>query len=211
MSKQEDSEGVMLFNGKNLDGWKGDFKVWSVEDGCIVGRNTDEYKVMQNTFLIHEHEYSNFEFTFQYKIIGGNSGVQYRAKVLDEKLFVVGGYQADIEAGISYSGILYEEKGRGIMANRGERVVISEHGEKEITKFSNSEDVQNKIRQEAWNDYKIIARGNHLQHFINNTKTIDVTDNEAGKKASSGIVALQVHSGSNMTVYFKNLKIRTYN
>ena len=126
------SETIMLFNGKNLENWKGDTNVWSVEEGCIIGKTTDDYQIKQNTFLTYKNEFSNFELTFQYKIIGGNSGVQYRAKVLDEQAFVIGGYQADMEAGINYSGILYEEKGRGIMANRGEQVTILENGKKEV-------------------------------------------------------------------------------
>ena len=202
------SKEVILFNGENLDKWKGDSKVWSVEDACIVGKTTDEYKIDQNTFLIYEDAFSDFELTFQYKIIGGNSGVQYRSKVIDEIKFVVGGYQADMEAGINYSGILYEEKGRGIMANRGEKVVVLENGEKEITKFTSSEAIQGKIHNESWNDYKIVANKNHLQHFINSTKTVDVIDNETNKNSNSGIIALQVHAGPNMTVYYKNLVIK---
>ena len=202
------AEDIILFNGKNLDNWKGDSKVWSVENGCIVGKTTEEYTIAQNTFLIYENEFANFELTFQYKIIGGNSGVQYRAKVLDENQFIVGGYQADMEAGINYSGILYEEKGRGIIANRGEQVIVLENGEKEITKFTTSETIQGKIHSEAWNDYKIVANKNQLQHFINNTKTVDVTDEEVSKSADSGVIALQVHTGPNMTVYYKNLAIK---
>ncbi len=201
-------EEIILFNGENLDHWKGDPKVWSVENGCIVGKTTDEYTIAQNTFLIYENEFENFELTFQYKIIGGNSGVQYRAKVLDENQFIVGGYQADMEAGINYSGILYEEKGRGIIANRGEQVIVLENGEKEVTKFTTSEIIQSKIHNEAWNDYKIVANKNQLQHFINNTKTVDVIDEDVSKSSDSGVIALQVHAGPNMMVYYKNLAIK---
>lgn len=207
-SNSKKPEEVILFNGENLENWSGDSNVWSVKDGCIVGKTTDEYKIDQNTFLIYKDEFSNFELTFQYKIIGGNSGVQYRAKVLEEQTFVVGGYQADMEAGINYSGILYEEKGRGIIAKRGEQVTVLENGKKEISTFTTSEMVQSKIKNEAWNDYKIVAKGNHLQHFINNTKTIDVIDKETGKNSDSGVIALQVHTGPNMTVYYKNLTLK---
>ena len=202
------SETIMLFNGKNLENWKGDTNVWSVEEGCIIGKTTDDYQIKQNTFLTYKNEFSNFELTFQYKIIGGNSGVQYRAKVLDEQAFVIGGYQADMEAGINYSGILYEEKGRGIMANRGEQVTVLENGKKEISTFTTSEAIQSKIHNEAWNDYKIVANGNHLQHFINNTKTIDVIDKEVSKSSNSGVIALQVHAGPNMKVYYKNMVLK---
>lgn len=204
----ESSGGIPLFNGKNLDKWRGDAQVWSVEDGCIVGRTTDNYVIKKNTFLIYNTPFSDFELTLSYKIIGGNSGIQYRAKVLDESTFVVGGYQGDMEAGIQHSGILYEEKGRGIIAKRGEQVLVDESGNKAITQFANSEEIQKSIHPEEWNTYRIIADGNHLQHFINGVKTIDVIDNEVNKRATSGIIAFQVHKGPNMSVYYKDISLK---
>ena len=188
--------------------WRGSSNIWSVQDGCIVGRTTDENKIEKNTFLIYEKPFSDFELTFQYKIIGGNSGVQYRAKVLDEEAFIVGGYQADMEAGINHSGILYEEKGRGILAKRVQEVTIGEDGEMQVTEFAKSEDIQAKIKQEQWNSYRVVANGEHLQHFINENKTIDVIDKQPGKRASSGIIALQVHAGPDMVVYYKDIMIK---
>ncbi|MEQ9290234.1 MAG: DUF1080 domain-containing protein [Cyclobacteriaceae bacterium] len=202
-----EAEVVSLFNGKDLNKWRGDLRIWSVEDGCIVGQTTPENQIEQNTFLIYQVPFSDFELTFKYKIIGGNSGVQYRAKVLDEQQFVVGGYQADMEAGINHSGILYEEKGRGILAKRGEEVAIGADGKKDINQFAESKDIQAKINMEQWNDYRIVAVGERLQHFINGNKTIDVTDKETGKRADSGIFALQVHKGPDMKVFFKDLKL----
>lgn len=119
------AEDKNLFNGKDLTGWKGlDF--WSVKDGTITGQTTAEHPTKGNTFLVWEGEVADFELTFQYKIVGGNSGVQYRSKLVDAKGFVIAGYQGDFEAGKTYSGILYEEKGRGILAKRGEKVVVKE-------------------------------------------------------------------------------------
>lgn len=202
------SDKVMMFNGENLDGWKGDSSIWSVEEGCIIGRTTSDKPIEQNTFLIYNSPVSDFEMRFQYKIIGGNSGVQYRAKVLDQEKFVVAGYQADMESGNNYSGILYEEKGRGILALRGEQVRIDSIGIKTVTKFANSEAVESIIRKEQWNSYRILANGNHLQHFINGVKSVDVVDEEEEKKASSGIIALQVHAGPEMIVYYKDLQLK---
>jgi len=211
MAKEKiDSKTISLFNGKNLDNWRGDARVWSVEEGSIVGRTTDEVKIDKNTFLIHESTFSDFELSLKYKIVGGNSGIQYRAKVLDEDDFVVGGYQADMEAGIQYSGILYEEKGRGIMALRGEQVVINENGEKEVEHFEKDENIQAIINQDQWNNYRIVVKGNHLQHFINSIKTIDVIDSEIAKKSDRGIIALQVHKGPNMVVHYKDLIVKPF-
>jgi hypothetical protein len=204
----DSSRVVFLFNEKNLDKWRGDSRIWSVEEGCIVGRTTDENKIKKNTFLIYDTPYSDFELTFSYKLTGGNSGVQYRAKVMDEETFVVGGYQGDMEAGDQYSGILYEEKGRGILAKRGEQVLVDESGNKAITQFADSQEIQKSILKEDWNTYRIVANGNHLIHYINGQKTIDVMDKEIDKRASSGIIALQVHRGPNMSVYYKDIRLK---
>ena len=207
------AEDKNLFNGKDLTGWKGlDF--WSVEDGVITGRTTKEKPTKGNTFLVWQGgEVGDFEFTFKYKIVGGNSGVQYRSKVVDEKAFVVSGYQADFEAGKTYSGILYEEKGRGILAQRGQKTVIKD-GEKpgkakvEVTgEVGKSAEIQAKIKAEDWNEYRIVAQGGHLQHFINGVQTVDVTDQTA-VGAKKGILALQLHAGPAMVVQFKDLVLK---
>ena len=207
------AEDKNLFNGKDLTGWKGlDF--WSVEDGCITGRTTKEKPTKGNTFLVWQGgEVGDFEFTFKYKIVGGNSGVQYRSKVVDEKAFVVSGYQADFEAGKTYSGILYEEKGRGILAQRGQKTVIKD-GEKpgkakvEVTgEVGKSAEIQAKIKAEDWNEYRIVAQGGNLQHFINGVQTVDVTDQTA-VGAKKGILALQLHAGPAMVVQFKDLVLK---
>ena len=205
---QKGSKAEKIFNGKDLSHWRGDSRVWSVENGCIKGETTDKVVIKQNTFLIYDKPVSDFELTFKYKIIGGNSGVQYRARVIDEEKFIIGGYQADMEAGIQHSGILYEEKGRGIIAKRGEKVIISESGEKTVEKFISSEEVQAVINQDDWNIYRVVVKGNHLQHYINGQLTIDVIDNETEKLATSGVLALQVHAGPSMQVFYKKLKIK---
>ena len=206
------AEDKNLFNGKDLTGWKGlDF--WSVEDGCITGRTTKEKPTKGNTFLVYKDEVADFELTFKYKIIGGNSGVQYRSKLTDEKAFVVAGYQADFEAGKTYSGILYEEKGRGILAQRGQKTVIKEGAAPNKPKIEvagevgKSAEIQAKIKADDWNDYRIVAKGGHLQHFINGVQTVDVTD-ETAVGAKKGLLALQLHAGPAMVVQFKDIVLK---
>lgn len=211
------AEDKPLFNGKDLAGWEGNPKLWAVEDGAITGTTTAENPTKGNTFLIwKDGEPSDFTLTLKFKMTPGdakkftNSGIQYRSHVVDAENFVVGGYQADFEYGDTYSGILYEEKGRGILAKRGQKVVIAQ-GETpakpkiEVTgETGKSEEIQAAIDKDGWNDYRIVAEGNHVQHFINGKLTVDVTDNtaEAPKK---GVIALQLHAGPPMKVQFKDL------
>ncbi len=72
-----------LFNGKDLSGWDGDPKFWSVRDGAITGQTTEQNKTAGNTFLIwRDGNVDNFELRLSFKIVGGNSGIQYRSKDL---------------------------------------------------------------------------------------------------------------------------------
>jgi hypothetical protein len=218
----EEKKFEKIFNGKDLSGWEGLPQFWSVQDGAITGQTDDDNVVDPNTFIVWQGgEVADFVLLLKFKIVGNNddgwanSGIQYRAKVLDAAKFSVGGYQADFEAGTKYSGILYEERGRGILALRGQKVEvhpIPEGKKKPEIKVKgsvgDSDEIQAAIKQGDWNDYRIVARGNRLMHFINGKKTVDVTDLDAEKAAKSGILALQLHKGKNMTVQFKNIRLR---
>ena len=197
-----------LFNGNDLSGWEGNPKFWSVRDGAITGQTTVENPTQGNTFLIwKEGTLEDFELRLSYRIVGGNSGIQYRSKHLGN--WVVGGYQADIEAGKTYSGILYEEKGRGVLAKRGEKTVVDAAGKVRVTgAVGDPAALQAAIKPEDWNDYAIVAQGNHLVHKINGRVTADVTDEQPDKRAMSGILALQLHAGPPMTVQFKEIRLK---
>ena len=69
-------------------------------------------------------------------------------------------------------------------------------------------EIQAQIKHEEWNEYVVIAKGNHLQHFINGVPTVDVIDEHETKAAKSGVLALQIHTGPPMTVQFKNLRLK---
>src|SRR5262245_14271444 len=209
-----------LFNGRDLTGWAGRPEHWSVEDGAIVGRTTPEKPARGNNFLIAKNSDKNllvddFELRFSYKIsVSGNSGIQYRS--IERDNYVVAGYQADFDGAQRFSGILYDEAGgaggRGIMAMRGEKVLWNAEGKKEVTgRVADAEKIQAAIKNDDWNDYVVIVRGNHLQHFINGVPTVDVIDDTDAKRLTSGILALQIHAGPPMTVWFKNIRIKPLN
>jgi hypothetical protein len=197
-----------IFNEKDLSGWEGDPKTWSVEEGAIVGRTTADAPIKNNTFLIwKDGELGDFRLTLEYRIEGGNSGVQYRSKVVDPEKWIVGGYQADIDSKPVYTGILYDERGRGILANRGERVTIGRDGKPMATRFADANELLKSVRSDGWNEYVIEARGPHLRHTINGKLMSETTDNDAEKSVASGILALQVHQGPPMTVRFRKFRL----
>lgn len=213
----QDGDFKSLFNGKDLTGWDGSPDLWSVRDGAITGETTKEKPAKENTFLIWTNGVvADFELHCKFKLVAGdpsgfaNSGIQYRSRVVKPSYWVVAGYQADMENGKTYSGILYEEKARGILANRGEKVIVRANGKKEVVGSVGSADkIEAAIKKGDWNDYVVIAKGNHLTHQINGMLTIDVTDEQESQAAKSGILALQLHAGTAMRAQFKDIQIKS--
>ncbi|HTG45459.1 MAG TPA: DUF1080 domain-containing protein, partial [Verrucomicrobiae bacterium] len=203
-----DGEFKSIFNGKDLAGWEGNPKFWSVKDGAITGQTTAENPTSHNTFLIwRDGKVDDFDLKLKFKIVGGNSGIQYRSKESPD--WVIGGYQADFEAGETYSGILYEERGRGILAQRGQKTVVRDNGKPEVTgSVGDSKEIQAAIKKEDWNEYTISARGYHFIHKINGMTTVDVTDEDKEHRVASGLLAFQVHAGPPMMVQFKDVQIK---
>ncbi|HEY2883503.1 MAG TPA: DUF1080 domain-containing protein, partial [Pirellulales bacterium] len=127
-----DADGfISLFNGKDLTYWEGYPGYWSVKDDAITGTETSDKSL--HTFLVlsaskaDPAKFANFEIHFSYRFTekgkGGNSGLQFRSKIVDEKTYKVGGYQADLDVNAQYDGGYYDEAGvaggRAIFAPRG--------------------------------------------------------------------------------------------
>ncbi len=204
-----------IFDGQSLKNWDGNPKFWRVEEGTLTGQTTAENPTPGNTFIIWRGgDVQDFELQLEYKIINGNSGIQYRSfEVEPEKeKWVVGGYQGDFEAGDTYSGILYGERFRGILANRGQKTELVRNDGKfdvnVIQTLGNSKEIQTKIKKEDWNRYSISAKGFHFVHKINDVVTADCTDNDSQERREKGIIALQLHAGPAMKVQFRNIRLK---
>jgi hypothetical protein len=195
-----------IFNGRDLTGWKGDKSLWKVEDGAITGTTSAEKPITENSFLVWEGELGDFELALKFRIKDGNSGIQFRSQSHGD--FKVGGYQADIDAGMRYMGILYDERGRGILAERGQKVTRGKDGKSEVVALElNDEKFKQGFKDGEWNTYVIRAEGNHITQTINGVTTVDFTDDEESARDASGILALQIHVGPPMKVQFKDLRL----
>ncbi|MDO7713956.1 MAG: DUF1080 domain-containing protein, partial [Pirellulales bacterium] len=76
-----------LFNGKDLTGWVGDSRLWSVRDGVIHGETTEKNPTSGTTFLIYKgpgdtpEEFEDFELRLSFRCNAtNNSGIQYRSE-----------------------------------------------------------------------------------------------------------------------------------
>lgn len=196
-----------LFNGKDLTGWDGDPKLWKVENGIVIGDNPAPEAMANNSFLIWRGgTVKDFELRATVRVIGdNNSGIQYRSRELKEVApWVITGYQCDIHPAIEHTGMTYEERGRGIFGLNGKNVLLDPDG----ALWQLSEHAPVKIDVSQWNEYTIIAKGNHLIHQINSQTTSELIDHDASKRAMEGLVAIQLHKGNANRVEIKELKIK---
>src|SRR6266550_1752206 len=182
-----------LWNGKDLSQWQGSRDFWSVRDGAITGRTTAAHPASGNTFLVWKGgSVENFELRLKVRIVAdnargwANSGIQYRSRLVDSANWVVAGYQADLDADGTYTGGMYEERGRGTLA---------------------APKIHAALAPGQWNDYVIIVQGSRHRFYVNGTLTIDTVDADETHAATSGILALQLHAGPPMTVQFKDLRL----
>ena len=201
------SEFQSLFNGKDLEGWKGTDSLWSVADGIIVGQTTAEAPIAANTFLVWQGgDVADFEFRCKVRFNGVNSGVQYRSSYVNEESLALKGYQADLHPRPDYMGMLYSERTRrGIITTGGKRVVVPAEGKpKTVAQLVPLKDPD----PTQWNELRIVAVGNRMIHQLNDTTVVDVTDNSPDA-LSAGLLGLQLHRGDPMKAEFRDLQLRT--
>lgn len=196
-----------LFNGRDLDGWKGLPQFWSVQEGVIVGETTEANPTKGNTFLVWQGgELADFEITAEVRFRGNNSGLQYRSKVVDEANLSLAGYQADLHPSQKYFGMLYGERlgKRGIIAERGQRVEVGPDGTPKVVGEVGD---KTELKDWEWNTLRVVTAGNRLLHQINGVTTVDIIDQHP-EALKSGVIGLQLHAGAPMRVEFRNIRLR---
>lgn len=201
-----------IFDG-TLKGWDGNPDYWRAENNTIIGETTAEKPLKVNTFLIWRGgQPADFELKLDYKINNTNSGVQYRSVELpDVGKWVLKGYQADIDFPNVFTGQLYEERGRGFLAMRGQFTRVEEGKKARVTgAIKSTEDSKGVIKIGDWNTLHIIARGNMLIHVLNGQLTSLVIDEDAKGRAMSGLLGFQIHVGPPMKVEFRNIYLKKY-
>lgn len=208
-----------LFNGKDLTGWDGDPRLWSVRDGVIHGETTTENPANGNTFLIwQDGKLQDFELRLSFRLnAANNSGIQYRSKHINEgnarNKWIVRGYQHELRNEVDFpntSGFIYDEGGkRGRICLVGEKVTWEPDGKKVLAKDLIEEAAFKKLfKLDDWNDAVIVAKGNRIQHYLNGRLILDFTDADPALALKEGILAVQLHAGKPMWAEFKNIRLK---
>ena len=216
---------VSIFDGKTLNGWDGDTNLWKVNNGVLTGEETPAASKLlkANTFLIWRGgQPGDFALKAEYRISAdGNSGIQYRSEKVEGLPYALKGYQFDIDGANQYTGQNYEERNRCIVAFRGQKVtlppvtgLVNELAKGNVWIASvvkgslGNPDSLKSLIHDGWNSCEIIAKGNHLQHYINGVLMCDIIDNDVVNQKSTGLIGLQLHAGHIMKIEFRNIRIK---
>jgi hypothetical protein len=177
---------IPLFNGKDLTGWEGDTRYWSVRDGMLIGRSPG---IKHYSFLTTTQAYEDFILRLQIKLVDGkgNSGVLFRSKRVP-KSHEVAGYQADFALG-KHGNIFDESRRRKVLARPSAKVLAE------------------CLKRTDWNDYEIKADDRRIILSLNGVRLVDYIETDA-TIARRGLIALQIHKGRPMEVRFRNIRLK---
>jgi Domain of Unknown Function (DUF1080) len=186
--QETENDFVPLFDGKTLDGWSGNLKMFRIEDGSIVGGSMKE-SIPRNEFLTHKSEFADFELRLKFKALGKgvNGGIQIRSRRIPNHHEMIG-YQADIADG--YWGALYDESRRKKVLAGPEAALVAKI-----------------LKRDDWNDYAILCEGKRIQLRLNGTLTCDYTEADPMIE-QTGLIGLQIHGGGPSEVWYKDLRIK---
>jgi len=204
-----------IFDGVSMKGWDGDPAFWRVADGVLRGQSTTENPVKQNTFLIWRGgSPADFELKTEYKISSTNSGIQFRSVQLpadaETGKWVMKGYQADIDADNQFTGQIYEERGRGFLAMRGQATFIPDGAKPKVigNLQQSADELKALIKVGDWNQVHLIARGGTIIQVLNGAVTSLVVDEDLKNRQLGGLLGFQMHVGAPMTVEFRNVWLK---
>ena len=215
-----------IFDG-TMKNWDGDPMFWRAENGALVGESTPEKKLTENTFLIWRGgEPKDFELKVEFRMNATNSGIQIRSQHLPQGTempgppgrgptkisgkWVMKGYQADIDFNNQFTGQIYEERGRGFLAMRGQAVYVPDGGRpKVIGNLQRSTDeLKALIKQNDWNQVHLIARGNTIIQILNGQVMSILVDDDTKNRALGGLMGFQMHVGEPMKIELRNIYLK---
>ena len=207
-----------IFDG-TMKNWDGDPSIWKAEGGSLVGTTTAEKPLTQNTFVIWRGgEPADFELKVEFRMSATNSGIQFRSTQLPAGgegqtaigKWVLKGYQADIDFANQFTGMIYEERGRGFLMQRGQAVEIGADGSpRQIASLETTPDeLKALIKAGDWNTVHLIARGNTIVNIVNGHVTAFLVDDDPKGRAMKGLLGFQIHVGPPMKIEFRNVYLK---
>jgi hypothetical protein len=153
-----------------------------VEDGLLVCESGPD---KEYGYLGTVKKYKNFDLTLEFKQgADGNSGVFFRSSIEGTRIT---GWQAEVAPPGNNTGGIYESYGREWLIKP----------DPELDKY---------LKFGDWNTMRLVVNGDLVETYLNGHKMVSLKDEKIGK--ANGIIALQIHSGGGIKVFWRNINIR---
>ncbi|HKK75112.1 MAG TPA: DUF1080 domain-containing protein [Saprospiraceae bacterium] len=174
---------IVLFNGKNLDGWRiHGTEEWYVEDGDLICESGPDAAY---GYLATVDTFKNMDLSLEFKQEAeGNSGVFFRSSIEGTK---IAGWQAEVAPPGSNTGGIYESYGRGWL-------------------IQPDEELDGVLKMGKWNKYRVRVNEDTVTTYLNGQQMIQLIDEKIGD--AEGQVALQIHDGGGIKVRWRNLVLK---
>lgn len=204
LAAEKDPEPIALFNGKDLSGWEGAEGWWWVEDGALTSESTLKRPCKKANYLVWTGDQpGDFQLDLEFKLSAkANSGVHIRSERRPKHDMF--GYQADMTGEGKLIGFIYHHQ-RGLVAKRGEKVLITREGKRKAEAESDEAKLLAHYKPEDWNHYRVVCRGDAITLHLNGVKMCDIVDRDPATAVKHGFIGLQMHPGPPMKVQFRNL------
>jgi len=224
--KYDDYAGFRSIFDGTMKNWDGDPAIWKAEGGSIVGTTTKENPLKENTFVIWRGgQPADFELKVEFKMSATNSGIQFRSVQVPQGSrpnpnappiagkWVLKGYQADIDFANQFTGMIYEERGRGFLMQRGQAIEIGPDGvSRQIATLETTPDeLKALIKAGEWNHVHLIVRRNTIVNIVNDHVTAIVVDDDPKGRSLKGLLGFQIHVGDPMRIEFRNIYLKSLN
>lgn len=215
-AKEKEDGWMLLFDGESTEGWRGYKKesfpvAWNIDNDAlhIQGSGRGEAGAKDGGDIVYDKEFADFHLKIEWMVdSAANSGILYRGK---EKFDYIWKTAPEMQ----------------VLDNK-------HHPDAKLGKNGNRQagslydlipaDPQNFKGHGTWNQAEVIAKGNDIVHIQNgdtvvqytigsdemakliaNSKWADIGNDNWGKIAPKGFIALQDHGDD---VWFRNIKIK---
>ena len=176
-----------LFDGKTLNGWKGNPHWWSVQDGEIMGKFADK---VPTSFLFTTENYSDFRLTLSSKMV-----------------------ESDNHAGVCFWGEIATQR-ENPWYTHGPLVIFPNPGMwdyNEATGLRVFRPTTEKVTsQHEWVQVEILAQGNRVRSAFNGIEVMEWRE-PVPSRIKVGPIGLQLHAWTGpQEVRYKDVVIETF-
>lgn len=212
----------LLWDGKTTTGWRGaksskfPEKGWEMKDGILSVLSSGGAESTNGGDIVTENLFSSFELSVDFKITeGANSGVKY---FVDSELNKGEGSAIGLEFQVLDDKVHPDAK----KGKNGNRTVGSLY---DLIRAENNGSSRGKNFKgvEKWNNARVVVRGGHVEHWLNQVKVVEFDRHsqlfralvekskyekwEKFGQQPEGLILLQDHGDK---VSFKNIKVREF-